>query len=273
MDSLTASGRSSQNPSRSSSPHRLIDPSQHLHLPFIPSRKSSDSSGKYTPTFSFGRRNQNSMGTCSERDGIFRADRPRLPVRMMRRVKVAALPGTSNSDENSRATTPNLEFLNENYTKNEIEDYRQLFCMFDTDGSGAIGNEELKEAIISIGLQADDQEIDALIREVDEDGNGEIDFAEFCHCMKKSQSLVKSTNEELIKQCFNVFDQDGNGVITANEFMYIAKEIGGFSDELAEYVFHELDVSANGHLSTDQFAAIVEDYLLTDQRKIFDEDK
>lgn len=148
------------------------------------------------------------------------SEKPRLPVRMMRRVKVAALPGTSNSDENSRATTPNnYDFLNENYTKNEIEDYRQLFCMFDTDGSGAIGNSELKEAILSIGLQASDQDIDALIREVDEDGNGEIDFAEFCHCMKKSQSLVKSTNEELIKQCFNVFDQDGNGVITANEFM------------------------------------------------------
>jgi Ca2+-binding EF-hand superfamily protein len=86
---------------------------------------------------------------------------------MMRRVKVAALPGgTSHSDENSRAATPSLEHLSEHYTKSELEDYRQLFCMFDTDGSGAIGNEELKSAIISIGLQASDAEIETLIREV-----------------------------------------------------------------------------------------------------------
>jgi Ca2+-binding EF-hand superfamily protein len=38
--------------------------------------------------------------------------------------------------------------------------------MFDTDGSGALGNDELKEAMIGIGLQASDEEIDELIREV-----------------------------------------------------------------------------------------------------------
>ena len=38
--------------------------------------------------------------------------------------------------------------------------------MFDTDGSGAIGSEELKGAMQSIGLEADDDEIERLIREV-----------------------------------------------------------------------------------------------------------
>lgn len=44
----------------------------------------------------------------------------------------------------------------------------------------------------------------------------------------------------------------------------MAKEVGDFSDELAELVFHELDISSIGHLTADQFAAIVEDYLLSD---------
>ncbi|CAI2356165.1 unnamed protein product [Caenorhabditis sp. 36 PRJEB53466] len=153
------------------------------------------------------------------------------------------------------------------YTRKELKEYRQLFNMFDTDGSGAIGNEELKQAMISIGLHANKAEIDNVIKEVDADGNGEIDFEEFCACMKKSQNIVKSTNEELIRECFEVFDQDRNGIITENEFKYIAKEFGDFDDELAEKVFRELDVSANGHLSADQFATIVEDYLLSDPIK------
>uniref|UniRef100_A0A0M3I3M0 Calmodulin n=1 Tax=Ascaris lumbricoides TaxID=6252 RepID=A0A0M3I3M0_ASCLU len=154
------------------------------------------------------------------------------------------------------------------YTKAEVEEYKQLFSMFDTDGSGAIGNNELKQAMMSIGLNANDQEIDNLMREVDEDGNGEIDFAEFCACMKKSQSLVKTSNEEIIRQCFEIFDQDGNGVITESEFKYVAKEVGGFDEQLAELVFNELDISSNGHLTAEQFATIVDDYLLSNNDDI-----
>jgi Ca2+-binding EF-hand superfamily protein len=146
-------------------------------------------------------------------------DRPRLPVRMMRRVKVAALPGTSHSDENSRAATPSLDHLSENYTRRELEEYKQLFSMFDSDGSGAISNEELKAAIVSIGLQVSDEEIDELIKEVDEDQNGVIDFSEFCHCIRRSQTIMKSTNEEMVRNIFEIFDQDKNGVVSQNEFI------------------------------------------------------
>lgn len=51
-----------------------------------------------------------------------------------------------------------------------FQEYLQLFKMFDTDGSGAIGREELKEAMISIGLgQTNDAEIDRLISEVSDE--------------------------------------------------------------------------------------------------------
>ncbi|CAJ0582966.1 unnamed protein product, partial [Mesorhabditis spiculigera] len=145
------------------------------------------------------------------------------------------------------------------YTKKELKEYRQIFAMFDTDGSGAIGNEELKQAMISIGIS------------VDADGNGEIDFNEFCACMKKSQTIAKSTNEELIKECFSIFDLDQNGVISEDEFKYIAKEVGNFDDELAEKVFRELDISSAGQLTGDQFANIVEDYLLNDNARYPDD--
>lgn len=115
-----------------------------------------------------------------------------------------------------------------------MEEYRQLFDLFDTDGSGAIGNDELKKAILNFGHQTTDEEVDALIQEVDEDGkkilkrsfdlfifigNGEIDFMEFCHCMRKSQKMKLASNEEFVRQCFKIFDQDQNGLISQNEFM------------------------------------------------------
>jgi len=51
-----------------------------------------------------------------------------------------------------------------------------------------------------------------MINEVDIDGNGQIEFPEFCVMMKR---MMKETDSEMIREAFRVFDKDGNGVITA----------------------------------------------------------
>ena len=56
------------------------------------------------------------------------------------------------------------------------------------------------------------QEINELVNEVDLDGNGEIDFPEFCVMIKR---MTRKTDTEVIKEAFRVFDKDGNGIITA----------------------------------------------------------
>lgn len=61
------------------------------------------------------------------------------------------------------------------------------------------------------------QEILEMINEVDIDGNGLIEFTEFCVMMKR---MMKETDSEIIREAFRVFDKDGNGVITAQEFRY-----------------------------------------------------
>lgn len=48
----------------------------------------------------------------------------------------------------------------------------------------------------------------------------------------------------------------------------MAKEVGGFDEQLAELVFNELDISSNGHLTAEQFATIVDDYLLSNNDDI-----
>ncbi|ETN71434.1 EF hand [Necator americanus] len=50
--------------------------------------------------------------------------------------------------------------------RKKLKEYQQIFSMFDTDGSGAIGNAELKQAMLSIGIHANEAEIDNVIREV-----------------------------------------------------------------------------------------------------------
>ncbi|XP_060062985.1 uncharacterized protein LOC132543495 [Ylistrum balloti] len=57
------------------------------------------------------------------------------------------------------------------------EDLEIAFAQFDTDGSGAINPDELRQILSTTSL-ADDQ-IEQLIADADTDGDGEIDFEEF----------------------------------------------------------------------------------------------
>ena len=63
--------------------------------------------------------------------------------------------------------------------KEEIEEIREAFNLFDTDGSGTIDPKELKAAMQSLGFEAKNQTIYQMIGDIDKDGSGSIDFEEF----------------------------------------------------------------------------------------------
>lgn len=53
------------------------------------------------------------------------------------------------------------------------------FAVFDTDGSGSIDRKELKRLMKKLGQTLTEGELDAMMEEVDENGDGEISFEEF----------------------------------------------------------------------------------------------
>lgn len=58
------------------------------------------------------------------------------------------------------------------------------FKMFDKDGSGVISADEIRE-VLGFGGNLDNKAIDFIIKQVDENGDGEISFEEFVQMMKK----------------------------------------------------------------------------------------
>jgi len=56
------------------------------------------------------------------------------------------------------------------------EQIRQAFAMMDKDGSGKVSATELKNIMRSIGEKLSDDDIDEIIRELDMDGDGEVDY-------------------------------------------------------------------------------------------------
>lgn len=83
---------------------------------------------------------------------------------------------------------------------------------------------ELGIVMRNMGQNPTDSELKQMISEVDADGNGLIDFAEFVTLM--ARKMNNTDKEAEIREAFNVFDKDGSGKISKDELRSIMKSLG-----------------------------------------------
>ncbi|KAK2727705.1 hypothetical protein QYM36_008260 [Artemia franciscana] len=131
------------------------------------------------------------------------------------------------------------------FTDVQMEDLRASFALFDQDGDGHITTSELTAVMKCLGQNPTDAEILAIIKEVDADGNGTIEFSEFVIAMAKSANEIDAEKE--IKEAFDVFDKDSNGHINVEELRYVSVNLGEtFSDEDIAEMLKQADFDDDG---------------------------
>eukprot|EP00561_Arcocellulus_cornucervis_P007519 CAMPEP_0185811084 /NCGR_PEP_ID=MMETSP1322-20130828/7499_1 /TAXON_ID=265543 /ORGANISM="Minutocellus polymorphus, Strain RCC2270" /LENGTH=135 /DNA_ID=CAMNT_0028507455 /DNA_START=36 /DNA_END=443 /DNA_ORIENTATION=- len=90
----------------------------------------------------------------------------------------------SNVDENNDGEIDVTEFISMMKKmpekKNEL---REAFKTFDADGDGSTTRSELRRILIKFGQHLSDQELDAVMLEVDQNRDGVISFEEFVQAM------------------------------------------------------------------------------------------
>ena len=99
------------------------------------------------------------------------------------------------------------KYLRPGLTEDEIEEIKEAFDLFDTDGSGSIDPRELRAAMQSLGFEAKNQTIYQMITDLDKNKSGNIDFEEFLDMMTARMS-DRDTRED-INKVFRLFDDDG----------------------------------------------------------------
>jgi|TARA_B110000902_G_C13909090_1_gene437538 Ca2+-binding EF-hand superfamily protein len=141
-------------------------------------------------------------------------------------------------------------------SRDEIEEIKEAFDLFDTDGSGTIDPQELKAAMQSLGFEAKNATIYQMIGDIDASGDGQIDFEEFLDMMTAKMS-DKDSRED-IQKVFALFDDDTTGKITLRNLQRVARELGEtMSDtELLEMI-DRADMDDDGEISLDEFYAIM----------------
>ena len=148
------------------------------------------------------------------------------------------------------------QILIENLTEEQIAEFKEAFQIFDKDGDGSITTKELGTVMRSLGQNPSDDEIKAMIEEVDVDKSETIDFKEFLGLMAKK--MKNSDSEEELIEAFRIFDRDGNGKISAHELRYVMLSSG---EELTEQdiqtIIKEADTDGDGYIDYKEFVRIM----------------
>ena len=141
-------------------------------------------------------------------------------------------------------------------TDEQRKDLQDIFDQFDKDKDGKISGKELANAMFSMGQNPTDDEINEMMREVDLNQDGKIDFDEFITLMMKS-SPDTQTEDEVIN-AFRVFDKEGNGLISSAELKHIMMTIGDkMTEEEADEMVNEADIDEDGMINYEEFVRMM----------------
>jgi Ca2+-binding EF-hand superfamily protein len=113
-------------------------------------------------------------------------------------------------------------------SQDEVDEIRQAFDLFDTNGTGKIDPKELKAAMQSLGFDTKNPTIFQLIAELDTPESakkGGIEFDSFVEAI--NNKLGDKESKEGIRRIFDLFIDDPNSdTITLSSLRRIARELG-----------------------------------------------
>ena len=133
----------------------------------------------------------------------------------------------------------------------KIDELRAAFEAFDLNGDGFISPDEFVKVFKEVGIETPIVQIKAMVRVVDKDGNGLVDFKEFCDMMTE-QAL------DPMRTAFSAFDLNGDGVLTAEEIYQVMNELGEkISLEDAKSMVSAADSNRDGKINFDEFISIM----------------
>jgi len=115
---------------------------------------------------------------------------------------------------------------------------KRAFCIFDKDDSGKISHQEMMGVLRLLGTNPTNGELEDIIRGIDLNQDGFIDFLEFARVwwVREQQNIEADFDIEL-ELAFKVFDTDGSGVITREE---LRDKLTTLGEKLTEEEVEEL---------------------------------
>lgn len=142
----------------------------------------------------------------------------------------------------------------------EIDEFKEIFNLFDTDGSGIIDAQEINKAMSNQDLHTRNPVLFEVISYLNELDNSEIDFDTFIEAICEKIGNIKT--KEGIARIFELYDTENTGHIAFDQLKRVARELGEtLNDDELNILMHHVHVlnktSSNDYFTQEDFFSIV----------------
>ncbi len=151
----------------------------------------------------------------------------------------------------------------EAFTKVQIEEFREVFNIFDKTNNGYITKKDINTVLRSLGQELSEEEMEIMFENIERENDGEdygdnVYFRDFLKIIARKVG-GKDSNRDFI-DAFQVFDRDSTGALSTQELrslfgMDISAELDGELDEF----FKEADENSDGLIEYDKYLSMIMD--------------
>ena len=150
-----------------------------------------------------------------------------------------------------------LAYIVHNLIRKEDTDHlRAVFIYFDNNGDGRLTRDELVKGLnMVLPLEESEKEVNRVMKVIDVDGNGFIEFEEF---LRAGLDKDKILTEDNLKVAFKLFDINTRNKVSPIELKQV---LGNGADNIDDHVWKELvsdvDLNKDGEISFDEFTTMM----------------
>jgi len=142
----------------------------------------------------------------------------------------------------------------------KIDGLKELFMSMDRNQDGTLSASEMKQGFQQAGL-AIPGDLDQLLKEVDMDGSGAVDYTEFLAATLAKKQYYQ---EDVVWAAFKKFDKDGSGSIDRKELSSVLADSAVTNTMHIDagslgVILSSVDANGDGLIDFDEFLAMLKD--------------
>ncbi len=125
------------------------------------------------------------------------------------------------NDEIKEKTKSEIENARKRFSKEQIQEYHQIFRNFDMNGDGCLSIDEISKIFEKLDIKISEKKMKLLFDKIDTDQNNFVDFEEFLGLISGFYNDISPEIE--LKEAFDLFDIDSDMFITYQDLQEYLK--------------------------------------------------
>jgi len=156
--------------------------------------------------------------------------------------------------QNKLQEATKLFIITQLMSNKDIKEARDIFRDLDSNGDGKLSRDELLNGYRKfIPVASASALVDKIMKEVDTDNSGFIDYNEF---LKASIDMKSIASPDYLQSAFNLFDRDRSGKISIEELRTVL-QVSEQDGQILEGILKQVDQNGDGEIDLEEFTAIL----------------